>query len=67
MHLTRLELYKRTCDRPLSKIAPELGISGTVLSAICMWPVSDKVGSPRNDTPDILDPIELMKTDLFDL
>lgn len=35
MQLTRLELYKRVCDRPLSKVAPELGISGTVLAAIC--------------------------------
>ncbi|AZO67985.1 hypothetical protein EJ075_25745 [Mesorhizobium sp. M6A.T.Cr.TU.016.01.1.1] len=35
MHLTRLELYKRVCDRPLSKAAPELGISGTALAAIC--------------------------------
>lgn len=35
MHLTRVELYKRVCDRPLSKVAPELGISGTALAAIC--------------------------------
>ncbi|WP_292385852.1 hypothetical protein [Mesorhizobium sp.] len=35
MQLTRLELYKRVCDRPLSKVAPEFGISGTVLAAIC--------------------------------
>lgn len=35
MQLTRLELYERVCDRPLSKIAPELGISGTALAAIC--------------------------------
>ncbi|TGP50623.1 hypothetical protein EN873_22275 [bacterium M00.F.Ca.ET.230.01.1.1] len=35
MQLTRLELYRRVCDRPLSKVAPELGISGTVLAAIC--------------------------------
>jgi hypothetical protein len=35
MQMTRLELYKRVCDRPLSKVAPELGISGTVLAAIC--------------------------------
>lgn len=35
MQLTRLELYKRVCDNPLSKVAPELGISGTVLAAIC--------------------------------
>ncbi|MER9507220.1 hypothetical protein [Mesorhizobium sp. M0579] len=35
MHLTRLELYKRVCDRPLSKIGPELGISGTALAVIC--------------------------------
>ncbi|BCH27826.1 hypothetical protein [Mesorhizobium sp. L-8-3] len=35
MQLTRLELYKRVCDRPLSKVAPELGISGTALAAIC--------------------------------
>ncbi|WLA47890.1 hypothetical protein QIH80_40850 [Bradyrhizobium elkanii] len=35
MQVTRLELYKRVCERPLSKIAPELGISGTALAAIC--------------------------------
>jgi hypothetical protein len=35
MQLTRLELYKRVCNRPLSKVAPELGISGTALAAIC--------------------------------
>jgi hypothetical protein len=35
MQLTRLELYKRVCDRPLSKVAPELGISGTTLAAVC--------------------------------
>lgn len=35
MQLTRLELYKQVCDRPLSKVAPDLGISGTTLAAIC--------------------------------
>jgi hypothetical protein len=35
MQLTRLELYQRVCDRPLSKVAPELGISGTALAAVC--------------------------------
>ncbi|WP_292324899.1 hypothetical protein [Mesorhizobium sp.] len=35
MQLTRFELYQRVCDRPLSKVAPELGISGTALAAIC--------------------------------
>lgn len=35
MQMTRLELYKRVCDRPLSKVAPELGISGMALAAIC--------------------------------
>ncbi|TPK10542.1 hypothetical protein FJ543_22570 [Mesorhizobium sp. B2-5-7] len=35
MQLTRLELYNRVCERPLSKIAPELGISGTVLASTC--------------------------------
>lgn len=35
MQLTRLELYKRVCERPLSKVAPELEISGTALAAIC--------------------------------
>ncbi|MGY4197353.1 hypothetical protein [Bradyrhizobium sp. USDA 4520] len=35
MQVTRLELYKRVCERPLSKVAPELGISGTALAAIC--------------------------------
>ncbi|MGO7449473.1 hypothetical protein ACC668_33095 [Rhizobium ruizarguesonis] len=35
MQLTRLELYKRVCDSPLSKVGPELGISGTALAAVC--------------------------------
>jgi hypothetical protein len=35
MQVTRLELHNRVCERPLSKIAPELGISGTALAAIC--------------------------------
>ncbi|MGI6855159.1 hypothetical protein [Mesorhizobium sp. 1B3] len=35
MQVTRRELYKRVCERPLSKVAPELGISGTALAAIC--------------------------------
>ncbi|MCZ4088727.1 hypothetical protein [Sinorhizobium psoraleae] len=35
MQLTRLELYKRVCDSPLSKVAPDFGISGTALAAIC--------------------------------
>ncbi|WP_394888536.1 hypothetical protein ACG873_25355 [Mesorhizobium sp. AaZ16] len=35
MQLTRFELYQRVCDRPLSRVAPELGISGTALAAIC--------------------------------
>ncbi|TIU12891.1 MAG: hypothetical protein E5W44_05540 [Mesorhizobium sp.] len=35
MQLARLELYKLVCNRPLSKVAPELGISGTALAAIC--------------------------------
>lgn len=35
VQLTRLELYNRVCERPLSKIAPEFGISGTVLASVC--------------------------------
>lgn len=35
MQMTRLELYERVCGRPLSKVAPELGITGTALAAIC--------------------------------
>src|SRR5689334_17543759 len=35
MQLTRVELYIKVCERPLSKIAPELRISGTALAAIC--------------------------------
>jgi hypothetical protein len=35
MQLTRLELYQRVCNSPLNKIAPELGLSATALSAIC--------------------------------
>lgn len=35
MQVTRLELFNWVCERPLSKVAPELGISGTALAAIC--------------------------------
>ncbi|MGV2184040.1 hypothetical protein [Rhizobium rhizogenes] len=35
MQLTRLELYELVCGSPLSKVGPELGISGTALAAIC--------------------------------
>ncbi|MFC4171419.1 hypothetical protein ACFOYU_05020 [Microvirga sp. GCM10011540] len=35
MQITRFELYERVCDRPLSKVAPGLGISGTQLAALC--------------------------------
>lgn len=31
-----------------------------------MWPVDKKVGNVKNDTSDILDPIDLGPTDLFD-
>ncbi len=30
-----------------------------------MWPINKKVGSPKNDTPDILDREEPLRTDLF--
>ncbi|MER9455557.1 SOS response-associated peptidase [Mesorhizobium sp. M0478] len=32
-----------------------------------MWPIDSKVGSPRNNTPDIIDRIGLGPTDLFDV
>ncbi len=35
MKLTRLELYERVCGAPLSKLAPEFGLSGTALAAVC--------------------------------
>ncbi|GHD21269.1 hypothetical protein ACFOEZ_20015 [Tianweitania populi] len=35
MQLTRLELYTRVCKSPLSKLAPEFGISGIALATIC--------------------------------
>lgn len=35
MQLTRLELYELVCGSPLSKVGPELGVSGTALAAIC--------------------------------
>ena len=35
MHLTRHELYNRVCGAPLSKLAPEFGLTGTALAAIC--------------------------------
>jgi hypothetical protein len=35
MRLTRLELYERVCNAPLSKLAPDFGLSGTALAAIC--------------------------------
>ncbi len=35
MKLTRNELYNRVCGAPLSKLAPEFGLTGTTLAAIC--------------------------------
>jgi len=35
MQLTRSELYNRVCGTPLSRLAPELGLTGTALAAIC--------------------------------
>jgi putative SOS response-associated peptidase YedK len=32
-----------------------------------MWPIDSKVGSPRNNTPDIIDEIGLGPSDLFDV
>jgi putative SOS response-associated peptidase YedK len=32
-----------------------------------MWPISTKVNYPRNDTPDILDRVEVFPTDLFSM
>lgn len=33
MQLKRSELYSRVCNAPLSKLAPELGLTGTALAA----------------------------------
>ena len=33
---------------------------------MAMWPISTKVSSPQNDTPDVLDRVELFRTDLFE-
>ncbi|MDX8518720.1 hypothetical protein [Mesorhizobium dulcispinae] len=35
MEITRSELYRLVCEKPLSKVAPEFGISGTALSVLC--------------------------------
>jgi hypothetical protein len=35
MQLTRSELYNRVCEAPLSRLAPELGLTGPALAAIC--------------------------------
>ena len=35
MRITRAELYRKVCRSPLSKVAPQLGISGTALATIC--------------------------------
>lgn len=35
MKLTRSELFRRVCESPLSKLAPELGTTGPALAAIC--------------------------------
>ena len=35
MQLTRSELYNRVCEAPLSRLAPEFGLTGTALAAIC--------------------------------
>ena len=35
MHISRSELYRRVCEKPLSKLAPEWGVSSIGLAAIC--------------------------------
>lgn len=35
MQLKRSELYSRVCNAPLSKLAPEFGLTGTALAAVC--------------------------------
>lgn len=35
MEITRAELYRLVCEKPLNKVGPELGISGTVLAKLC--------------------------------
>lgn len=35
MQLTRSELFNRVCGEPLSRLAPELGLTGAALAAIC--------------------------------
>ncbi|MFD2648257.1 hypothetical protein ACFSX5_10685 [Devosia albogilva] len=35
MHISRDELYRLISERPLSKVAPELGISATALARVC--------------------------------
>lgn len=35
MHITRSELYQRVCALPLSKMAPDFGITATALAVIC--------------------------------
>lgn len=35
MRLLRSKLYNRVCEAPLSRLAPEYGLTGTALAAIC--------------------------------
>jgi hypothetical protein len=35
MQITRAELYQKVCSLPLSKVAPQFGMSGTALAATC--------------------------------
>ena len=34
---------------------------------LTMWPISTEVNYPRNDTPDILDRVDLFPNDLFSM
>lgn len=35
MEIPRSELYRLVCEKPLSKVAPQFGISGSALAALC--------------------------------
>ncbi|MGS1094825.1 hypothetical protein ACVCNR_09590 [Aquamicrobium terrae] len=45
MEITRSELYRLVSEKPLSKVAPQFGISGTALAAVCKKHVVPYPGS----------------------
>ena len=59
--LTRVSIRTATASNPHDLLMP------FPTNLLTMWPISTKVNYPRNDTPDILDRVEVFPTDLFSM